>query len=484
MSWRKSIWVCIFLLLMGAIATSEVQRPRPKQAETTSPIEIIFVQAPVVAAGDLATRFPQGSRLARSPIGSKPGAAVNLTTEFFAVADPEISFDGTKVLFTGKKDPQAHWQVWEMSLDGSGKRQITSCDSDCLRPAYLPREQIVFTAVRENSSPVRTEIQVVNRDGSGAHPISFGPGNFQVETVLRDGRILLSASSPLTPGASTVSFRQLYTLRSDGTALASLRCDHRRPSSQTDAAELDDGSVVFTRPIQTGSDVAGELAQIRQGAKHNSALTAPPAAYWSPRRLGPDQLIVARRNASARGPAQRFDLYAFDPATGQPGPLVYRDTTLSSVQAVPVAAHPIPRWYWSTIKPELAEGYFICLDSYSSADAPGGRIGNPIARVRVRTLDPATNHERSLGDAPVEEDGSFYVAVPPDVPVRFELLDAAGRVIKAQRSWIWSRPGEENGCVGCHEDKAVAPPNRWPLALRRLDTPMRLGVQAAPQAAH
>jgi hypothetical protein len=136
------------------------------------------------------------------------------------------------------------------------------------------------------------------------------------------------------------------------------------------------------------------------------------------------------------------------------------------------------------VKPELKEGYFICLDSYKSADSPKGRTSTPIANVRVILLEPQPSHAHLLGQAPVEKDGSFYVAVPSDVPVRFELLDTAGRVIKAQQSWLWTRPGEENGCVGCHEDKAMAPPNRWPATLRRLDTPTRLGIKNVPEATH
>ena len=64
------------------------------------------------------------------------------------------------------------------------------------------------------------------------------------------------------------------------------------------------------------------------------------------------------------------------------------------------------------------------------------------------TLDAATQRESLLGEAPMEEDGSFYIAVPPDKPVRFEVLDGAGHVVRAQRSWIWARSGEEHGCVG------------------------------------
>ena len=60
----------------------------------------------------------------------------------------------------------------------------------------------------------------------------------------------------------------------------------------------------------------------------------------------------------------------------------------------------------------------------------------------------------------------------------------AGRVVRAQRSWIWSRSGEEHGCVGCHEDRALAPENRWPMALRRFDTPTRLDLATHPVTAH
>ena len=98
-------------------------------------------------------------------------------------------------------------------------------------------------------------------------------------------------------------------------------------------------------------------------------------------------------------------------------------------------------------------------------------------------LDPSTDKEASLGEAPVERDGSFYIAVPPDRPVRFELLSGEGQVLRAQKSWIWARTGR-TGCVGCHEDRAVAPENRWPLALRRFDAPFYLGVQPPLAASH
>jgi hypothetical protein len=461
---------------------------RPSAAVASSPAGVtretrpalVFVQAPEVVEGDPRARFPQGSRLAFLPPDSQPESPVNLTPEFFASADPQVAFDGTKVLFAALERPGTHWQIWEMKVDGSSKRRVTNCTADCLRPAYMARENVVYTMVEVKSGRITSGVRVVKLDGSEDHPITFGPGNYQVETVLKDGRILLSADSPLvSEGAGS---RVLYALRPDGSGLQSLRCEHQQEARRGDAAELPDGTVVFVK--SQDSSAGGALAMIRRGATRNSTLNPLAAKAWSPRSLSEDKFIVARRAAKPSGARARFDLYAVDSLTGRTGGLIYKDGELSSVQAVPVSAHAVPRWYWSTLNPEAKSGYFICLDAYHSADEPTGRIRTSISKVRALTLDSSTGREVSLGEAPVESDGSFYIAVPPDQPVRFELLDARGGVIRAQQSWIWSRPGEERGCVGCHEDKAVAPENRWPLTLRRFDTPTPLGSEVDVKVEH
>jgi hypothetical protein len=450
---------------------------RPQALEDTP---ILFVEAPIIAAGDLRTRFPKGSRLVRLKSGSRD--VVNLTPGFSAAADPQVSFDGQRILFAGRRSSDSRWQIWEMQADGSGQRQITHADADCLRPAYLAKEGIVYTAITKKDGAGSSQVHMVNMDGSEDHSITFGPGNFQVETVLKDGRVLVSAAWPLVAGVKGST--ELYTLRHDGSALASYRCEHQQTAVRAQAAELDDGSLVFIKNTSTQEEAGGELAMIRPGALHNSTLRPLAPVVWSPSRLAGERLLVARKNPRAPTSPEKFSLYTYDTARGAFGSLVYEDAKLSSVEAVPVTAHARPRWYWSTLKPESKAGYFICLDSYHSVDAPGGRLIANIARVRVLMYEDATAQERVLGEAPVESDGSFFVAVPADQPVRFELLDPAGKVIRAQKSWLWARPGEEHGCVGCHEDKSVAPTNRWPLTLRRFDTPTQLGVDAQTAAAH
>ncbi|HMD99405.1 MAG TPA: hypothetical protein VKM93_19020 [Terriglobia bacterium] len=460
-----------------AVGTPPLQRP-----------DLVFVQAKTVAPAGMAQRFPEGSRLVRLAPGSKPQGVADLTPDFFAVSDPQVSFDGSKVLFAGKAASESRWQIWEMGVDGSGKRQVTHCDGDCLRPAYMARDQIVYTELPAGgrSSTSGSQLYVGGSDGSDENPITFGPGDFQVEAVLQDGRILASARDPLGPASrdgGAVETRELYTLRPDGTALAAFRCDHHPGVSRGQATELDDRSVVFVK-TRVGRQTGGELAVFRQGSPHNSPLAPVSEVYGSPRRWNGDGLIVAKQQPSSTGRGTvhgigdgggRFDLYSFDVAHGRTGEALFADPGFSSLDAAPVASHTPPRWYWSILNPQLKVGYFVCLDSRISMDAAGGRFSSNIVKVRVLTLDAPSGSERVLGEAPVESDGSFYIAVPPDQPVRFETLDSGGKLVHAQRSWIWSRSGEERGCVGCHDDKAVAAENTWPLALKRLDSPTRLG---------
>lgn len=433
------------------------------------------MQTPLLLPGPLADRFPNGSRVVLLNAGAAKGAPANLTEEFFAAADPQINFDGSKVLFSGQKSKGDRWQIWEMDLNGSNKRQITQCTGGCLRAAYLPADEVAFTVEEAAGKNPQSYISVTKTDGTEFHRITFGTAPFQLETVLRDGRIVASAPWPLTGAAATNGSRLLYTLRPDGTALDSFRCDHREATDQKEAAELEDGSLIFVREDRTGRSAGGELVRVHLGAPDGTLLGTRQAVYQSPRQLSDGEIVVAKQSATSGDSFRRFDLYTFHLKTGTLGEPVFTDPQLSSIQAVPVAPHAVPKRFWSTLNPDLDTGNFISLDSSLSAGESRGHISTPIARVRVFTVNSSDGKERILGEAPVEKDGSFFVQVPANWPVRFVLLDAKGQTIREEHGWVWARPGEQRGCTGCHGDKAVAPENHWPLTLRRFDTPTPLG---------
>ena len=65
------------------------------------------------------------------------------------VRDPEISFDGKKVVFSMRKNKEDDYHIYEIGLDGSGLKQLTSSKGVTdIDPLYLPDGGIVFTSTR------------------------------------------------------------------------------------------------------------------------------------------------------------------------------------------------------------------------------------------------------------------------------------------------------------------------------------------------
>jgi len=462
-----------FVALQASSQSSLAKRTAPQHSALP---DIVFVQTPSFVPGPLAQRFPNGSSLLRLNLSSPHSAAPShLTGDFFAAADPQPNFDATKILFSGQRTSSDPWQLWEMDLDGSHKRQITNCSFDCLRGVYLPAEEIAFTVETAQNNKHSSYLAVVKSDGSNFTPITFGTAPFQLETVLRDGRLVASAPWPLQGTAQTEGVRILYTLRPDGTALESFRCDHNDKAIQADAAELPDGSLLFLRRAILGTLSGGALLQIKTGDVRATSLGPAQPLYNSPSPISDDQLVVARQSLTAANSPDRFDLYLLDQKSAALGERLYANPRFSSLQPTPILPHAAPKHYWNTLSADSSTGNFISLNSYVSGDAAQGHIATPISRVRVLLWNPANSIEYNLGEAPVESDGSFFIQVPANAPVRFVLLDAKGHTIREEHGWVWTRPGEQRGCTGCHGDKAVAPDNHWPLTLRRFDTPTRLG---------
>jgi hypothetical protein len=77
---------------------------------------------------------------------------------------------------------------------------------------------------------------------------------------------------------------------------------------------------------------------------------------------------------------------------------------------------------------------------------------------------------RILGEVPLAADGSVYLKVPADRPLRLQLVDRRGFAIANERAWFWVRPNERRVCIGCHENRELAPSNSTPLAASRVPT--------------
>jgi hypothetical protein len=125
----------------------------------------------------------------------------------------------------------------------------------------------------------------------------------------------------------------------------------------------------------------------------------------------------------------------------------------------------------------------LCLNVYTSKlNIAAGSV----ARVRVwarREGASASMTGVSLGEAPVEKDGSFFINPPSETAIRFELLDRSGKIVAAEKGWFWARRGEQRVCVGCHAGPERAPENAVPQVLLHSTEPVRMpGRAGAPPA--
>src|SRR5690606_8815835 len=114
-------------------------------------------------------RFAIGADLYMRDRASASTPEVNLTAAqtqgLGDVRDVDVSFDGSKVLFSMRarflentdEDEQPTWNVWEYDLASASLRRVIASDTIAeeghdLMPHYLPDGRIVFSSTRQRQS--------------------------------------------------------------------------------------------------------------------------------------------------------------------------------------------------------------------------------------------------------------------------------------------------------------------------------------------
>ena len=110
--------------------------------------------------------------------------------------DPELSWDGTKVIFSMRKSIDDDYHIYEINIDGTGLKQLTSLKgvSD-IDPVYLPDGKIIFGSTREPkfcmcNRHIMANLFRMDGDGANIHQIGRSTLFEGHPVVLDDGRIL------------------------------------------------------------------------------------------------------------------------------------------------------------------------------------------------------------------------------------------------------------------------------------------------------
>ena len=386
-----------------------------------------------------------------------------------AVRDPQVHYDGEKILFSYRKGGTHSYNLYEIQSDGSGLRQITSGAWDDIEPTYLPDGDIMFCSSRSKRYigcwlAHTATLHRCDPSGQDIRMVSSGSFTENTPAVLHDGRVLYTRWEYVNRDA--VSFHHLWTVNPDGTGQMVYFGNMHLGGVFIDARPIPGTSDVLltNSPGHGRNEHAGFVAVLssKSGPDAGSALKNITASigFRDPYPISADAFLVAKGNEillmDGEGGAEV--LYTAPSMVHEPRPILRQ-----------------PREQIISPKADLAEttGTLVLRDIYTGRNTDGITGGTIRKLLVLEDLPkPANFHgggsqpighgvtstlKRILGTVPVESDGSACFEVPAMRSLYFVALDENDRSVKQMRSFVTVQPGETVGCVGCHESRTQTP---------------------------
>jgi hypothetical protein len=417
----------------------------------------------------------------------KPGGKLcrwNLTTEKLdvliddpegSVRDPQIHYDGKKMIFSYRPGGTRYFHLYESNVDGSDMRQLTFGPYDDIEPTYLPGGDIMFVSSRCNRwvNCWLTPVAVLYRcgpDGENIREISSNNEHDNTPWPLPNGQVVYTRWEYVD--RSQVHYHHLWVTSPDGTRQTVFFGNMHPGTTMIDAKPVPDSRklIVSFSPGHGRKEHAGRMT-----------LLDP--------RLGPDNLEAARTigtHDKHRDP-WAFSEEAFMAALDGKIQLVDlqgREQTLYSLPKEDLEAgfhihepRPVmPREREEIIVDQVDRsqptGKLALADIYEGRNMIGVEPGTIKKLLILETLPKPINFtggmeplsyggtftlERIVGTVPVEEDGSAYMELPALRSFFFVALDEEDRAVKRMQSFLTVMPGETTTCVGCHEQRTQTP---------------------------
>ncbi|MCX7047168.1 MAG: discoidin domain-containing protein [Candidatus Sumerlaeota bacterium] len=398
---------------------------------------------------------------------------------------PDLSYDGRKILFAACKyypevanikdkatkanlPEDAFYHIYEMNLDGSGRRQVTRGRYDDFDARYLPSGEIVFLSTRkgvfiqcdranseatrggdlpdsyvrcggDNYRPVPVfTMHVMDANGENMRPLSAFENFEWTPAVANDGRILFTRWDYID--RFNGHFFSLWSANQDGTNAQLVYKNYTiRPQVACEAQSIPNSSkVIFTasahHSILGGSLVMLDRMRGTEAAEPITRLTPEvpfpeteknvDSYYANPWPLSEEHYLVAwsdrhlpphcRVDDTERNPTNAAGIYLYD-AFGNLN-LLYRDPAISCGNPIPVRPRQKPMARASTIAWEGAgatsEGCFLVQDVYQGL--PETARGT-IKWLRVVGVPPKVQPHMNKPNLGVssEDPGKFLLGLAP-----------------------------------------------------------------------
>lgn len=433
------------------------------------------------------------------------------------IRDPDVSYDGKRVLFAWKKsDREDDYHLYEMEFASGSVRQLTfGLGFADYEGAYLPNGDLVFNSTRcvQTVDCFTTEVSnlyTCDKDGKYLRRLGFDQVHTNFPAVTEDGRVLYTRWEYNDRGQ--IYPQALFQMLGDGTGQTEFYGNnswfpttilHARgiPGTQkvlaiaTGHHSRQTGKLIVVDPARGRQENAGVqlVAPVRETkAERIDAYGQGGELFQYPYPLSETEYLVTYTPWGWIQRTARFALY-FTTADGR-RELLAADPAISCSQPVPVRPRPSGPWRPSMVDYTKKTGTYYVQHVYAGPGLAGLARGT-VKKLRVVALDfraalMGGNGNRGeagaafvatpvavgngcwdpkivLGEATVHADGSASFVVPARTPVYFQAIDEKGYVVQTMRSWSTLQPGETGSCVGCHESKNSAPlPYRASMASR------------------
>ena len=481
--------------------------------------------------GEISTRLFQGNSALRLWNPADGSVRTLIDVPHGTVRDPALHFDATKVLVSIRKDITDDYNIYELQLnavtepivltgkdsqaDGVVLKQLTSLPgvSD-IDPLYLPDDRILFGSTREPkycmcNRHIVCNLFTMNADGSNVLQIGHSTLFEGHSSLLPDGRIMYYRWEYVDRNFGDA--QGIWTTNPDGTNHALFWGNNTAsPGAVIDPVVLPGSNSVFLATLTSCHDKpwgAIGLIDRRLGlnGKEPFLQTWPPEAmdliqehgvnryddflriqgrFEDPFPLSDTAFLasgtVGRGEVTGiwilhRGGGQTLvhtdDPGCFDPipvVAAVPPPIIPNRVDLSKKTGTFYVSNVYEGFGMHKVEPGAVK-FLRVVESPEKRSwthpAYDGGTGEQAPGMAWRDF----NNKRILGTVPVEPDGSVHFEVPADTFLYFQVLDEDGIMIQSMRSGTIARPGEINGCYGCHEDRLGSFPalSYTPAAMRK-----------------
>ena len=384
--------------------------------------------------------------------------------------DPQVHYDGQRILFSYRQGGSHHYNLYEIHADGTGLRQITTGPWDDVEPAWLPDGGIVFCSSRCKRyvacwlAPVAI-LYRCNAAGGDLRMLSSNAVTENTPAVLPDGRVLYTRWEYVN--RDPVVFHHLWTMNPDGTGQQVFF------GNQTPGGVFIDGQpipgtrqiVFINSPGHGQNEHAGHVVVASEAGGPNApwAVRQIPASsgqFRDPYPLSPGEFLVAQGHQLLllNEAGQTSLLYLGPQMVHEPRPLKARPREAVVPSAADLTQNRATLFVQDVhvgrnmagLPPGRIKKLLVLEDLPKPANYHGGG-STPIGNGGTSTL------KRILGTVPVEPDGSACFEVPPLRSLYVALLDEQDRSVKQMRSFVTLQPGERRGCVGCHDTRTQSP---------------------------